>query len=234
MIHECLCTAGFPDYLRFMKPPSLPTLLCCSLLLLCACHSKPSAQKPVALSKTDSPRPTASQTANPTLEARDTPREAPKESYDTLDPVLRSHFRDVQAFLECIRRPANTTDGDFDAWIKKFRVANVDSFLSFITADSLEIDDADGGPDTAKYSRTELRRQLSQRKGTAFQMIGEISLHISIPYPQYSHTTFATDKSDSIPNLIVSYSEFVLYFRAEKGSASYKMYQIDSYQISDK
>lgn len=64
-------------------------------------------------------------------------------------------------------------------------------------------------------------------------MIGIISLHYSDPYPQYSHTTFSMDKIDSIPNLHVSFSEFELYFRAEKGSAAYKLYRLESFHISD-
>ena len=78
-----------------------------------------------------------------------------------------------------------------------------------------------------------LRRQLARRKGTAFDMIGEISLNYSIPYPQGARTTFSVDKMDSVPNLSVNFSEFVLYFRAERGSAIYKLYRLESDHISD-
>jgi hypothetical protein len=78
-----------------------------------------------------------------------------------------------------------------------------------------------------------LRRQLTRRKGAAFDMIGEISLHYSMPYSQYSHTTFSIEKRDSVPNLNVTFSEFVLYFRAERGSAAYKLYRLESDHIPD-
>ena len=223
-----------------MKPPSLLNLACCFVLLLGACHSHPSPaakQHPGGdSSSTDSPLSAALRDTTSSLEARDSTRKTPKENYDTLDPVTRSHFNDVQAFLDFIKRPNSNTDGSVDEWIKTFRIGNIDSFLNFITVDSLEIDDADSDPgkDSIKYSRTQLRRQLTRRKGAAFEMIGEISLHITLPYPQYSHTTFATHKSDSVPNLQVSFSEFVLYFRAEKGSAAYKLYRLESDHISDK
>lgn len=228
----------FSDYLGFMKPSLLNLVYSC-VFFLGACHTHPSStakQHPGGDSpRTDSARPMAAPAANLPLEARDSTREASKENYDTLDPVTRSHFSDVQAFLECIKRPNSNTDVAFHEWIKSFRIGNIDSFLNFLTIDSLEIDDADAdrGKDSLKYSRSQLRQQLARRKGAAFDMIGEISLHYTIPYPQYSHTTFATNKLDSVPNLNVTYSEFVLYFRAEKGSAAYKLYRLESDHISD-
>jgi len=141
----------------------------------------------------------------------------------------------VQAFLDFIKRPNSNTTMAGDEWLKTFHIGNIDSFLSFITADSLEIIDADADPggDSLRFSRAALSRQLANRKGDAFDMIGIISLHYSIPYPQYSHLTFLVDKKDSVPNLNVTYSEFELYFRAEKGSAAYKLYCIESFHISD-
>jgi hypothetical protein len=58
----------------------------------------------------------------------------------------------------------------FIKWIESFRIGNIDSFLNFITVDSLEIDDADADPgkDSLKYSRSMLRQQLTRRKGAAF------------------------------------------------------------------
>ena len=209
------------------------------LFLLAACHSNPSLTPTQHSggdsSRIDSTRSTGAQVANPSLMARDSIREAPKENYDTLDPSVRSHFRDLQAFLEYIKRPNSNYDSGFNEWIKNFRIGNIDSFLNFITVDSLEIDDADADPgkDSLKYSRTMLRQQLTRRKGAAFDLIGEISLHYSDPYPQYSHTKFSVDKMDSVPNLNVTFSEFVLYFRAEKGSATYKLYRLESDHISD-
>ena len=221
-----------------MKTPSLLILVCC-LLLLDACHSNPSltsAKRPGGDStRGDSPRLTVLPAVNPSLEARDSSREVPKENYDTLDPAARSHFRDVQAFLAFIKRPNGENSLGFQEWIEHFRIGNIDSFLNFITVDSLEIDDADADPgkDSLKYSRTLLRQQLARRKAAAFDMIGEISLHYSTPYPQYSHTTFSMDKKDSVPNLNVTFSEFVLYFRSEKGSSTYKLYRLESDHISD-
>jgi hypothetical protein len=221
-----------------MRIPSLPGFLCCGLILLGACQSNPSSTPGHhtggdSVGTGSSRSPVA--TAIPSPEARDSIREAPQESYDTLDPAIRSHFRDVLAFLEFVRRPNSDYNAGFDEWIKQFRIQNVDSFLNFITADSLEIDDADAdrGKDSLKYSRTMLRQQLVRRKGAAFNMIGLIGLHYSMPYPQYSHTTFSVVKADSIPNVNVSFSEFVLYFRAERGSAAYKLYRLQSDHISD-
>ena len=184
---------------------------------------------------TDSPRTPVIPSANARFEARDSTKEVPSDNYDTLDPATRSHFRDVQAFLEFIKRPDFNTNVGFNKWVKNFRTGNIDSLLNFITIDSLEIVDADADPgkDSLKYSRTMLRQQLTKRKGASFDMIGEISLHYSIPYPQYSHTTFSINKNDSIPNLNVTFSEFVLYFRGEKGGSAYKLYRIESDHISD-
>jgi len=200
-----------------MKTPSLLNLAYCCLLLLGACNSNPSS------------------TAKPPLVVRDSTRDAPKENYDTLDPATRSHFRDAQAFLEFIKKPNSDYNVGFNEWIKNFRIGNIDSFLNFITVDSLEIDDADAdaGKDSLKYSRMMLRQQLTKRKGAAFNMIGEISMHYSTPSPQYSHTTFSVGKTDSVPNLHVTFSEFVLYFRAEKAGAAYKLYRLESDHISD-
>jgi len=220
-----------------MKPRFLLNLVCCFLLL--ACHSNPSStpkqQAAGDSCMTNSHRSSALPTANPSTGARDSTRETPKDNYDTLDPATRSHFRDVQAFLEFIKRPNSDYNVGFNEWIKNFRIGNIDSFLNFITVDSLEIDDADAarGKDSLKYSRTMLRQQLTRGKGAAFEMIGEISLHYSTPYPQYSHTIFSIRKADSIPNLNVTFSEFILYFRVEKGSAAYKLYRIESDHVSD-
>ena len=225
-----------------MKPHSLAILLYGGLLLLGACHSNrssTSAQNSGAdtpgIDSPGSVRSAALPTANRPLEPRDSVREAPTEKYDTLDPSIRSHFRDVQAFLDFIKRKDSDYNVGFNGWIKTFRVGNIDSLLNFIAADSLEIDDADADPgkDSLKFSRNMLRQQLTRRKGAAFDMFGTISLHYSNPYPQYSHTIFSTDKKDSIPNLHVSFSEFVLYFRAEKGCAVYKLYRLESDHISD-
>ena len=227
------------DYLSFMKTPSLPNLVYCCLFLLVACHSKPSSTSRQHSggdsSRIDSARSTVLPAANPPIESRDSARESPKENYDTLDPATRSHFRDLRAFLEFIKRPNSDYNEGFNEWIKNFRIGNIDSFLNFITVDSLEIDDADADPgkDSLKYSQTMLRQQLTRRKGAAFVMIGELSLHYSEPYPQYSHTTFSVNKTDGVPNLNVNFSEFVLYFRAEKGSAAYKLYRLESDHISD-
>ena len=221
-----------------MKTPSLLSLVCCCLFLLGACRSNPSStskQHSGDSSGIDSPRSPVLPAANPPLEARDSIGESPQENYDTLDPATRSHFRDLRAFLEFIKRPNSDYNVGFNKWIENFGIGNIDSFLHFITVDSLEINDADADPgkDSLKYSRTMLRQQLTRRKGAAFDMIGEISLHYSNPYPQYSHTTFSVDKMDSVPNLNVTFSEFVLYFRAERGSAAYKLYRLESDHISD-
>jgi len=222
-----------------MRTPSLLFFVSCCLLLLGACHSSPSStftkHSSGDSSRVDSPGSTALQAANPPPGARDSTREASKENYDTLDPAIRVHFRDVQAFLDFIKRPNSDYNVGANKWIKNFHVGNIDSLLNFITFDSLEIDDADANPgrDSLKYSRIILRQQLTGRKGAAFEMIAEISLHYSIPYPQYSHTTFSIDKTDSVPNLNVTFSEFELYFRAEKGSAAYKLCRLKSDHISD-
>jgi hypothetical protein len=223
-----------------MKPPSLLNLVYCYAFLLGACHSNPSSTSKQHsggdTSRIDSPRSTVLSAANPPLEARDSTRKSPiEENYDTLDPATRSHFRDLQAFLEFIKRPNSDYNDGFDKWFENFHIRNIDSFLNFITVDSLEIDDACADPckDSLKYSRTMLRKQLTRRKGAAFDMIGEISLHISLPYPQYSHTKFSIDKTDSVPNLNVTFSEFVLYFRAEGGGAAYKLYRLESDHIPD-
>lgn len=222
-----------------MRSSSLLFVVSCYLHLLGACHSNPSStstQHSVGDSSgIDTPGSTVLQAANPRLSARDTTRKTSQENYDILDPATRSHFRDVQAFLDFIKRPNSDNNVGANEWIQNFRVGNIDSLLNFITVDSLEIYDADASPgkDSLKYSRTVLRQQLARRKGAAFDMIGEISLHYSIPYPQYSHTTFSKDKTDSVPNLNVTFSEFELYFRAEKGSVVYKLYRLVSNHISD-
>ncbi|HET6255581.1 MAG TPA: hypothetical protein VFE32_16010 [Puia sp.] len=220
-----------------MKTPSFLILVCFCLLLPGACRSRPSSTS-AQHSGGDSPGIDSSRSgvrvANPSPVARDSSREAPDENYDTLDPATRSHFRDVQAFLDLIKRPNSDYNVDFNTWIRSFRIGNIDSFLNFIITDSLEIDDAGGNPgDSLKYSRTTLRGQLTKRKGAAFDMIGEISLHYSIPYPQYSHPIFSMDKKDSVPNLKVTFSEFALYFRAENGNAAYKLYRLESDHIPD-
>lgn len=222
-----------------MNPRFLANLAFFCLLLLGACRPNPSSTSPIHSggdsSRIDSARSAAPQAANPSFEARDSSRAASKDNYDTLDPTIRSHFRDLQAFLDFIKRPNSDYNADFNKWMKSFRIGNVDSFLDFITTDSLEIDDADADPgkDSLKYARSMLRQQLAGRRGAAFDMIGMISLHYSIPYPQYSHTTFYSDKNDSVPNLKVTFSEFQLYFRAENGSAAYKLYRLESDHISD-
>jgi hypothetical protein len=222
-----------------MKILSLPNLVCCCLFLLGACHSNPSSTSKQRsggdASRIDSPRSPIVPAADPPIESRDSTQASSQENYDTLEPATRSHFRDLQAFLEFIKRPNSDYNAGFNEWIENFRVGNVDSFLNFITVDSLEIDDADADPGkgSLKYSRTLLRQQLTRRKGAAFDMIGEISLHYSDPYPQYSHTRFSVNKMDSVPNLNVTFSEFVLYFRAERSSAAYKLYRLESDHISD-
>jgi hypothetical protein len=213
-----------------MKIIALLILLSSGFLLLGGCHSNPSS-RPARHTSGDSP----TAPVHPPPEKRDSTPAAPKENYDTLDQVTRSHFCDVQAFLDFVKRPNSDFGVDGEQWLKTFRIGNVDSLLNFITADSLEIDDAsaDPGKDSLKYSQAMLREQLTRRKGDAFEWIGIISLHITIPYPQYSHTTFSTDKTDSVPNLNVAFSQMILYFRAEKGSVAYKLYRIESDHIAD-
>jgi hypothetical protein len=217
----------------------LLNVLSCCILLLSACRSNSSSKSTQHAagdsSRIDSFRSTVLQAINLPLKARDSTRPASKENYDTLDPAIRGHFHDVQAFLEFIKRPNSDNNVGFNKWIENFRIGNIDSFMGFITIDSLEIDDADADPgkDSLKYSRVMLRQQLTRRKGAAFDMIGEISLHYSTPYPQYSHTTFSLDKTDSVPNLNVTFSEFELHFRAERGNATFKLYRLESNHISD-
>jgi hypothetical protein len=57
-------------------------------------------------------------------------RESPKGIYDTLDPATRSRFRDLQAFLEYSKRPNYDYTPGLKAWTGKFRIGNIDSFLS--------------------------------------------------------------------------------------------------------
>jgi hypothetical protein len=78
-----------------------------------------------------------------------------------------------------------------------------------------------------------LRQQLTRRKGAAFDIVSEIALHYSDPHPQYSHVTFSSDKINNIPNIMVAFSEFKLYFRAEKGNSVYKLHRLESDHISD-
>jgi len=94
-----------------MKTPFLPVLICSCLLWLVACQSKPPVVKP----------------ANLQGAARDTPREAPTENYDTLSSATRSHFPDVQAFLDFIKRPGSNTNVTGDEWNSKFQIGNIDS-----------------------------------------------------------------------------------------------------------
>ena len=229
-----ICLVRFPVYLRYMKTPPLLIFIHSCLLLLASCQSNPSLtskqQSAGDSSKIDSSRSNAGQTANPLYVARDSTREATTENYDTLDPATRGHFHDVQAFLEFMKRPNSDNDLGFKKWIKNFRIRNVDSFLNFIAADSLEIEDADRGPGYLKYSRSMLRQQLTSRRGAAFDLIGAVSLQYSLPYP---HTIFSIDKTDSIPNLNVTFSEFILYFHAEKDSTAYKLYRLESDHIFD-
>jgi len=218
-----------------MKTSFLSYLFSCCVLVLCSCHSAPSSTPPHPPARlSDSATRDSVQHNAPPPEARDSVREAPTENYDTIDPATRAHFREVQAFLDYIKRPS--PDGVMpDVWRKNFRVANIDSFLHFITAGPLEIDDADADPgkDSLKYTRGTLRKQLAAGKGEAFQMIAQLSLIYSEPYPQYSHTTFGVNKQDSIPNVNVTFDSFELYFRYEGDSTAYKLFRIESDEISD-
>ncbi len=136
-----------PYYLSSMRTSFLLFDIFSCLFLLGACHSNPSSTSKQHSggdsSRIDSSRSTGLQPGNASLMALDSTQEAPKENYDTLDPAIRSHFSDIQAFLDFIKRPNSDYNVGFDRWIKNFRIENIDSLLNFITADSLEIDDAD-------------------------------------------------------------------------------------------
>lgn len=212
--------------------PSVILFYAC-LFLLDSCHPHGSSTAGSA----DRPRRGDSvvNAGEPSLVARDSAVTPATENYDTLDPVTRSHFQDAQAFLDFIKRPESETGGNFRTWNKHFHVTHIDSLMGFISSDSLEIDDADSGVDgdSEKYTVGFIQKQVSGRKGGAFDMISLVSLQYSLQNPQYAHVRFATDKTDSVANLNVSFSEFVLYFRAEKGSSAYKLYRIESDHISD-
>jgi len=114
------------------------------------------------------------------------------------------------AFLDYMRSTVRTTQGVFDT--SKGGAWDVDSVLSYISADGVEVFDVNTGPDSL-YTIALLREELVNREGSAFTRFVHLGFVLALP-PQYSALSFSNDGEDVVVDVTFIYR---LRFRLEDG-----------------
>jgi len=145
----------------------------------------------------------------------------------------RIHYLESLKFLNFLKSD-NVENIDVMTFHRNFKISNIDSFLTFIPKRRFEIYDANKpGNKNTKYSMDELRKQLTERKGQAFETIAQLSYIYSMPYPQYSQTDFAISTDDMTGIYIRLGGNYRLSFQFDEKDMPYKLAKIESYHIDD-
>jgi len=170
---------------------------------------------------------TATQDSNKILRAVDT---APL-SFAQPDTSTDPRYLAAIQFLATIRKP-DVEKMEQEAYFRQFPGYSVDSFLSYFSKAKFSISDMEKGEnDDETYSMEELKKELTLRKGPAFEVLAQMGYIYSIPYPQYSATNFEV-RSDNTGIDVNMAGNYLLTFTKD-ASGVYKLSKVESDHISD-
>ncbi len=156
-----------------------------------------------------------------------------KAPYFAKQALCRIHYLESLRFLKFIKSD-NTENIDVNTYHQNFKIANVDSFLFFISKRNFEIYDANEiGHENTKLTIDELRKEITERKGHAYEIIAQLSYMCSMPYSQYSQTDFAVSTDDMTGIYITMGGNYRLSFQFDGNDKPYKLAKIESYHIDD-
>ena len=148
----------------------------------------------------------------------------------------RLHYFQALKFLYFIKNPETSERTDVTTYHKKFKISNIDSFLTYISKKGLEIYDAnETDHENTSCTIEELRKQLTDRRGHAFTTITQLSFIYSIPFPQYSQTAFVeSNDPDTYSGIYIRVAtNYRLTFIPDRTTGEYKLRKIESYHIDD-
>lgn len=156
-----------------------------------------------------------------------------RRPYYVKQALDRINYLQALQFLDYIRIDG-ANNMMVDDYHRNFKIANVDSFMTYISKRRFEIYDANNiGNENTKYSYEELRKQLIARKGQAYEVITQMSYIYSIPYPQYSQCDFAVS-TDGMTGIYIKFAgNYRLSFQFDGKNMPYKLAKIESYHIDD-
>ena len=161
-----------------------------------------------------------------------TPSYKSETGYST-QALNRIHYLESLKFLKFIKSD-NVENIEVMTYHRNFKISNIDSFLTFISKKRFEIYDANEiGNENTKFTIDKLRKQLTQRKGHAFETIAQLSYIYSMPYPQYSQTDFVVSTDDMTSIYITIGGNYRLSFQFDGNNIPYKLVKIESYHIDD-
>jgi len=103
-------------------------------------------------------------------------------------------FKGAHQFLEAIKYPQQP-DEVFDA--KRAPHWDVNKVMSFISARGIDYTDINH-PGKTHFRFSDVRQQITQRKGAAFDIVSHLAHIYSIPYKQYSELSFRRDNDKYI------------------------------------
>lgn len=148
------------------------------------------------------------------------------------DTSIDPKYQDALRFLASIRK-ADVEKMGRQAYFRQFPGYAIDSFLNYFSGSSFSISDMEkGDSDNERYSMEELKRELTRRKGPAFDILAQMGYIYSIPYPQYSKTEY-TIRSDSMGIDVNMAGNYLLSFTKGGDSGSYRLSRVESDHISD-
>ena len=147
----------------------------------------------------------------------------------------RIHYWEARKFLETIRVP-NVDSLGREKYFDQFPGYSIDSFLNYFLTQNFSIynADAEGAKYVGvKYSMDELRKQLTERKGPAFEVIAQMGYLYSLQYPQYyPNTGFPVYIEYGTNSYIAAVANCRLIF-VFSNAGGCKLKRIESYYLSD-
>ncbi len=147
----------------------------------------------------------------------------------------RIHYWETRKFLETIRVASADSFGR-EKYFDQFPGYGIDSFLSYFLTRNFSIYNAD--TEGAKYvgvsySMAELRKELTERKGPAFEVIAQMGYFYSLQYPTYyPNTGFPVYVEYGTNSYVAMVANCRLIF-IFNDAGECKLKRIESYYLSD-
>lgn len=161
-------------------------------------------------------------------------QEVPDDFYSD-EAKNRIHYWETRKFLETIR-VTNVDSIGREKYFDQFPGYNIDSFLNYFLTRNFSIynADAEGAKYVGvKYSIDELRKQLTERKGPAFEVIAQMGYFYSLQYPPYyPNTGFPVYIEYGTDSYIATVANCRLIF-VFNNAGECKLQRIESYYLSD-
>lgn len=155
------------------------------------------------------------------------------DDFYSIEAKNRLYYLGTRKFLETIRI-ANADSIDKEKYFNQFPGYSVDTFLSCFSKHNFSIYDADADrKKEARYSIEELRKELAERSGPAFDVIAQMGYFYSLQYATYPDAGFPVYTVLGTDSYVAVVANCRLIFTFNDKDI-YTLMRIESYYLTDK